>query len=410
MSTWPYTTKARHIVEFQQDGSDIVSLGWDIWYLGLYMDTAADIMQKLASGDDGQQGEAVDELRKKVGDAHVQLHLASELYMPIGSALKHYGAEVRDTIRPQINTRHQTASDAWNTYVALPGDKDGRSYFLGIGKPEEGSPEEEQHEAEDQAKLQAWNDWIDAADSYDAAYDTWETAWNSAVDEIDDGFSDDLKDSRWEKFKQFLDVALEVLKWAGLIVGILALVIGGPILAAIAAAIAVVALVGTLILAFEGDRSWGDVAWAVIDVIPVGKLGKLFQAGEKMKFVKEMGKNFDPKTYKDGWNALKKLDGFGEGASKGIRDGALALVTGKNSSGWSKLWTDNMDTSAWRAATNPGLIDRAAEKVIRFNGVLFEGGFTVVNNGFKLQNWTSTISGGEIESWRNSNPVLRFLF
>lgn len=416
MTYWPMTQQQRTITEFHQDGSDINALGWDIWYLGQYMDTAADIMQKLADGSDGQQGKSVDKLREEVGDAYVQLHLASELYLPIGKALKDYGAEVRDTISTQINTRYQTANDAWVSYNSLPGERGGRDYFLGIGKPDEGSPEAEQHEAEDQAKQDAWDEWIAAADSYDAAYDTWETAWNTAVDTIDDGFSDDLKDSRWEKFKEFLDVALEVLKWAGLIVGILALIIGGPILAAIAAAIAVLALLGTLILAFAGDRTWGDVAWAVVDIVPFGKLGKLFQAGEKMKFVKELGKNFDPTTYKKGWDALKRsnIEGWGDGASRSFRDGLTGLLTGKNGPGWKTLWNDNMDISAWRAATDPNIFQRFGERGVRFMGVLYEGGFTGVNHIFKVQDWATTISngitGGSEESWRKSNPVLRVLF
>ncbi|WP_413316911.1 hypothetical protein AA0Z99_09840 [Agrococcus sp. 1P02AA] len=416
MSRWPYTTQTREICQFHQDGSDIVSLGWDIWYLGTYMNTAADIMQALADGSDGQQGKSVDELRNKVGDAHVQLHLASEMYKPIGTALKEYGAEVRDTISTQINTRYQTALDAWELYRDLPGDENGTTYFLGIGKPEEGSPEAEAQEAEDLAKAQAWDDWIEAANSYDAAYDTWEEAWNSAVDKCDDGFSDDLKDSTWEKVKQFIGAALEVLKWAGLIVGILALIIGGPILAAIAAAIAVLALIGTAILAFAGDRSWGDVAWAVVDVIPFGKVGKLFQAGEKMKFVKEMGKNFNPQTYKKGWDALKKsnVEGWGEGASRGFRDGLTAMLTGKNGPGWKSMWKDNMDISKWASDTGANFFQRGAERVMRFGGVMYEGAFTGANHVFKVQDWATTISNGftgdDNTSWRKSNPIIRTIF
>ncbi|WP_347754544.1 hypothetical protein [Agrococcus sp. ProA11] len=416
MSNWPYTPRSRQIVEFQQDGGEIVDVAKEITDLAEYMTSAAGIMESLANGSDGQQGQAVDKLRDKVGDAHVQLSLAAKLYMPIGDALMAYGTEVDGTINAQINTRHESAQEKWTTYASLPGDREGRTYFLGIGEPEAGSPEAEQHEAEDAAKRQAWNDWIDAAESYDAAYDTWESAWNSAVDRLDDGFSDDLKDSRWEKFKEGLGDVLEVLKWAGLVVGILALVIGGPILAAIAAAIAVIALIGTLILAFAGDRSWGDVSWAVVDVVPVGKLGKLFQAGEKMKFVKEMGKNFRPSTYSDGISALKKFptEGWGKGASRGLLDGTTGLLTGKNSAGWKAMWNDNMDISAWREAANPGLMDRVGERMIRFGGTMYEGAFTFTNNVFKVQDWGTTISNGmtgqDDTSWRKSNPVLRVIF
>lgn len=421
MSQFPYTEQGRHICKFEGDGDATFTQGDEIWKLGNAMTLAASTLKTLADGDDHQQGEAVEELRSKVGDAHVQLDLAGKLYKPIGTALKGYGTEVTNSIQSLIDTKYQEAHDAWTLYQGLPGDKDGRSYFLGIGKPDEGSPEADQHEQEDQAKKQAWDDWIAAAGAYDSAYDTWEDAWTTAVNTIDDGFSDDLKDSRWEKFKEFLGAALEVLKWAGLVVGILALIIGGPILAAIAAAIAVLTLIGTLILAFAGDRSWGDVAWAVVDLIPVGKLGKLFQAGEKMKFVKEMGKNFDPKTYKDGWDALKKfpVDGFGKEASKTFKHGVTALLSGKNPAGWKKLWTDNMDISKWvnamaDAGSKPNIFARTGERIIRFGGAGYEAGFTFANHVFKMQDWGTTIyngvTGGDATSWRKSNPVTRFIF
>src|SRR5690606_6929899 len=144
----------------------------------------------------------VDALREKVGDAHVQLALAGELYMPLGTALKNYGTEVRDTIKTTVNTRYSDAHEKWQTYAGLPGDKDGRAYFPGIGKPAEGSPEAADQAEEDAAKEHACEIWIDAVERDDAAHDTRETACATAVTTSDAAFSDDRQDPGCEKVKQ----------------------------------------------------------------------------------------------------------------------------------------------------------------------------------------------------------------
>ncbi|SFS03215.1 hypothetical protein SAMN04487783_0725 [Agrococcus baldri] len=410
MAHWPYTNQSRWIIEFEGDGDEIWTQGNEVWQLGYRMELAAGTLRELASGDDGQQGDAVDALRKKVGDADDKLTLAAELYKPLGTALKTYGNEVRNTIKSQVDTACQDARDKWNLYDGLPGDKDGTDYFLGIGKPEEGSDEEAEQEAKDQAKLAAWEDWEDAAGVYDTAYDTWEDAWEKAIGTIEDAFSDDLKDSTWEDWKGRINIALEILKWAGLVVGIAALIIGGPIVAAIAAAIAVATLVLTVVMALDGDGSWGDVAWAAVDLIPFGKAGKLFK-GDKAGFARDMFANFgtkqrvvtdgvtkiEPNVYQKGWSAVKDFGQSGanktgwqkwagEGANTGWQDSVVKSITGKNISDWSDT-ADGMP------------------------GSIYEMYHSKVGHYLKIEGWGNTIynqvTGDDRESLRNRNPVVK---
>lgn len=425
---WPYTSKMRVIEQFDGDGDAVWEQGDAIVKLAYKMEFAAETLRTLNGGEDGQQGKSVDALREKVGDADDTLALAAELYKPLGKALKYYGEEVRTTIKPQVDGAYETAWDRWTEYDKLPGDKDGRDYFLGIGKPDEGSAEQDEHEQEDLAKRQAWTEWTTAQNNYDGAYDNWKGVWDKAVRDIDDGFSDDLKDSKWEDFKQVLNFALEVLKWAGLIFGVAALIIGGPIIAAIAAAIAVASLIITLALAFDGDKSWGDVAWAAVDVLPFGKVGKLFQRGQKMDFVNEATKNFkfvkfngtpNPKkwglgeVYSDGWKGLKELPSKGfQGPNKNRTDIVHSLLTGKNQAGWDKIITDN-----FQSANMPKHMSIEAwnqELAIRNASATWETIHSGAGHVFKVEGWHNTIenqvTGGDEESWKNSNPVTKLIW
>lgn len=411
MANWPFTNKMRQMCMFDGDGDAIWTQGNEIWNLGWDMTYASQTLEHLASGEDGQQGKAVDALRKKVDDAYVTLELAGELYRPLGLALRGYGAEVRDGIKTQVDTCYNDAYEKWNTYIDLPGDKDGTDYFLGINKPEEGSAEEAEQEAEDAAKLQAWEEWEAAANAYDTAYDTWEDAWDEATKKIDDAFTDDLKDSRWENIKGWIKVALEVLKWAGLVVGIAALIIGGPIIAAIAAAIAVATLVLTVVMAIDGDGSWGDVAWAAVDLIPFGKLGKLFKSGQRMNFVGDMFANFgarqrvlkdgvleiEPNVYKKGWDALMDFgnksgwERWGKGANTSWTDSMVKTLTGKNLNDWDDVATG-------------------------MPGSIYEMYHSKVAHWLKIEGWGNTIynqwgnDGEDRTSLRNSNPIVKTIW
>ncbi|MER7797569.1 hypothetical protein [Microbacterium sp. NPDC096154] len=405
---WPYTRDQNQIMRVTDDSDEVVSIAWDMIYVGIAMTNSARILENVSDSSDGQQGKAVDELRSIVGDTHVLLGKAGEMYTATATAIRDYGQAMRD-IAPQINAAYEDADEKWRAYSSQPGDKDGRSYFLGLGKPEEGSAEEEEHKAQDEAKKQAYDDYVDAADVFDDRYDDWEDAWNKAVSAIEDAFDDDVKDSRWEKFKEFLGDLVEVLKWVGLVVGVLALIVGGPILAALAAVVAVTSLLATGILWLAGDKSFSDVMWALVDVIPFGKLGRLLEFGHAGKVLD--GHMFSPSTYTKPFKAGEELIG-----NKSFKDAGLKLLTGKNGSDWKKVWVgegSHFDMAAFRSRTSyfggeKSWADNLLEYPIRAGGAALESLVTPVENVFKLNGYYAQVTGDE--AWKDKAPVLKIFF
>lgn len=274
---------------------------------GTNMTTAAETLRAIANSEDGQQGRAIDRLRETVGDTHILLQRAGEMYYSTATALNRYATTMVET-GPAIDSAFEDAKDAWTRYDGLEGDRNGTTYFLGIGEPEPGSPEAEAQAAQDQAKYQAFQDWMNAAADWDAQYDTWEEAWDAAVDGIEDAFDDDVKDG----WTEWLETLGEILGWVGLIVGIAAMIIGGPIVAAIAAAVAVLSLAVTLVQAAMGDKTGWDITIAVIGIIPIGKLGKLAQSGRVGEFFGDTFASFRPSTYRKGIDAFREADSFAD--------------------------------------------------------------------------------------------------
>ncbi|UWM49421.1 DUF6531 domain-containing protein [Streptomyces carpaticus] len=80
----------------------------------------------------------------------------------------------------------------------------------------------------------------------------------------------------WEKAVDWIadnwDTIVQVAQIIGTIVGIAALFIGGPLIAGILLAVALVALADTLVAYSKGEASLWDVGFAVLDCIPGGRL------------------------------------------------------------------------------------------------------------------------------------------
>ena len=130
--------------------------------------------------------------------------------------------------------------------------------------------------------------FIADGEDYDRLFERWETdEYQEAVDKITKAIDANLNDSGWDNFFGGLDTVLEILKWVGLVLAVLALILGGPILALAVLIVGAISLIGTIVLAIDGRKGLSDVFWAAIGVLPVGKLGK----GLK-EFVKEIPGQF----------------------------------------------------------------------------------------------------------------------
>ena len=125
----------------------------------------------------------------------------------------------------------------------------------------------------------AKSEWEAAARRFDGHYDTWDDAYDDAVNGLRDVNEDGVKDGFWDDALPFFEALVKVMEWAGLALLVLSLVVGGPLIAALATIVAIVALLGTIVLFAKGRKDGKDLALAIVGVIPFGKLGKLADLG-----------------------------------------------------------------------------------------------------------------------------------
>lgn len=264
--------KGREIKHVEGTPGDIVSRGKQIESLGKKMRDAATTLQTLKDNslsDGQQQGQAIQKLQEIIGDSHEKLREAGDLYEPVGPVLVQYG-ESLESCKPRIDGSANTCKELWSTYENLPGDKDDSATeeeggLLGIG----GTDKEEA--ADNKAKKDAYDNWKAEAETFDTWYDVWEDAFDTATNGITDGTSGKIEDSFWS------DIA-EVMAVVTVVIAVVALVIGGPILAAIALVAGVIYLAAVIGQYCNDEANKTDIFLAAVSIIPVGKMttfGKL---------------------------------------------------------------------------------------------------------------------------------------
>ncbi|MEU6286693.1 putative T7SS-secreted protein [Streptomyces sp. NPDC046988] len=128
----------------------------------------------------------------------------------------------------------------------------------------------------------------------------------------------------WEEIGDWVtdnwDEIVTICKWVVTIVGIIVMIVGGP-LGWLVFAAALVVMADTIRKVIKGEAGWGDLLWAALDCIPatkgftsLAKLGKLWKAGG----LKALGAGF--------------MGGIGGGLKtlaaslRGMRDGVTRLV------------------------------------------------------------------------------------
>ncbi|WP_026374186.1 hypothetical protein [Agrococcus lahaulensis] len=338
MHAGPQSPKGRWIDYVEGDPEGIVARGRSIESLGQAMKASATTLEQVKSGADGQRGLAVEKLREVVGDSHGLLRQAGELYEPTGPVLVAYGQALA-AVQPRIRAHVDTCAELWATFSALPGSVEPRGTG-GWFQPEPDSPEAEQQAEEDAAKLAAYRAWEDEAGYWDADYDTWEEAFETAANEIGDVLEGKVKDGFWDNVDGFVAGLQKVLSWAGLAVGILAIIFGGPILALIGGIIGLVALGLTIYQRIREDVGDKELMFAIFAVLPWGKLGKITSG--KFSFVDDMfGGALGATAWRNAGSQAKEL-GFaylfhGRGAS-GALGSLRQLATGNNPNGFGDVF------------------------------------------------------------------------
>ncbi|MFD4421791.1 hypothetical protein ACFWN7_09835 [Agromyces sp. NPDC058484] len=292
------THKGHPVEVLEGDAHGIVARGTEIEDLGEQMIGAADILREVDGGATEERGRSIEKIRTEVGDAHEELRKAGDRYKPTGTVMKTYGEKLAD-VQAAMRTIVRDAADAKDTLdqkrsaAATAASAAGNAPDADPADAAAALRNRQLQETATSAQTAA-GDAEDALDAqyalFDTQWDLWDDAYETALRGINDATEGNVSDKWSDNIAGIVEVVLEVLAWAGVVLAIAALVIGGPFIALIAAIAGVIALIGTVFLYAKGRKGLGDVAWAIVGVLPFGKLGKLFQSGKRLTGLKEFVK------------------------------------------------------------------------------------------------------------------------
>lgn len=269
---WPSTPGGNEIEQVSLSPGDVVSTASDMATVALRMKNAATTLRELADSDDGQQGKAVEKLRDSVGETWEILGDAGDLYYDTADAIRTYGWAIGDVggIAEALTAAYTDADEKWAAYAGADGDLRGDT----TADPDDDDPNAEADAADNKAKYDAFQAWMNAANHWDQQYDDWETAWNAAVSAIETAHEHGPKDGWSEWFGDFLEIAYIVLTIVAIILAVAFIVctfwITGPIAAAIAGiaatAGAIVGIATAVVSIARFVRGETDLLTMVLDI------------------------------------------------------------------------------------------------------------------------------------------------
>lgn len=273
----PDSPKGREIERIPDTGARIVARATTIEDLGERMLRAADTLKLMVDGQVGT-GLSLDAVREQGEDVHADLKKAGERYKPSGTALKAYG-EVVAEVAPGLNRAAGDCESLWETVRSRAADVD---HAEDTPAGEDGSTEarESATSTATDSLATAKEEWEEAARRFDGYYDTWDEAYDDALEGLRDANEDGVKDGFWDDVLPFVEALVTVLEYVGIALVLAALIVGGPLIAALATIVAILTLLGTIVLFAKGRKDGKDLTMAIIGVIPFGKLGKLGRLGE----------------------------------------------------------------------------------------------------------------------------------
>ncbi|MGW1875807.1 RHS repeat-associated core domain-containing protein [Streptomyces sp. NPDC001975] len=225
-----------------------------------------------------------------------------------------------------------SSADSWVTRAGKEADKykdDPTGSKSTADKPDEAKVRAATRDVQSakSAHTKAQSDVTTAQNALDAAKKMAEDARKMRDDaageakrKIDEASDAGIPNRHWWQdvghwFEDNWDTIVTVCKVVVAVVGIIALIIGGPILGAIVLVAALVVLADTLYKYSKGQASLWDVAFAALDCIPGGK--GITSLGKLAKGLKEM------KNLRGGMKAMSlALRGLGKNARGMLADGA----------------------------------------------------------------------------------------
>ena len=234
----------------------------------------AAVLERIGSGDTSELlGESADAIRKRSKDVAKSLHQTSGRYEAVASALAGYA--------PALDTARTESARAVAEAEAAEGAKGSSAAMAdpSQSRPDDAPPLTDEENAQVHARTTAMADASDAAAAARARMDTALEALNSAGQAaarvIKGSFDDGLVDTWQYKLKQgflkFLKMIVKIFMWIGVALAVLAFFIPGlGALALAGAAVAVMSLAASTVLAAMGEGSWLDVILGAVSVLMLG--------------------------------------------------------------------------------------------------------------------------------------------
>ncbi|BDZ55493.1 hypothetical protein [Agromyces marinus] len=283
----PDSPEGREIRELEGEAGEIIRRGRQIERLGRRMQKAATTLQLLADGQVGQ-GESLDAVRDQAAEVHEDLYTAGLRYEPSGTALRTYGQAVSN-VKWSLNQAVRDCVEAWEAVQTRASSVDDAGDTP--EDPDGGTSARQNAEADANRKLDAAEaEWLEAAKRFDGHYDTWDEAYDDALEGLEDANRDGVKDGFWDDALPVLEFIVEVLEVVGVVLLVAALIVGGPLVAVLATAAALITLAATIVLFAKGRKNGMDLGLAIVGVIPFGKLGRVFAAAGEGTALARMGK------------------------------------------------------------------------------------------------------------------------
>ncbi|MFE5755984.1 RHS repeat-associated core domain-containing protein [Streptomyces massasporeus] len=277
-------TLAKHLHDFADDVSDALRLVKGMAGEGTLLEWAgksADVFKE----DFADVPKNLKKLKKSYemcGDALADFWPQLERAQSLADKALRKGREARDTLSSAQS--RLTSADSWVTRAGKEADKykDDPTGSKGAEKPDEAkvraATRDVQHAKSAQSKAQS--DVSDAQDALAAAKKMAEDARKmrddaarEAKSKIDEASDAGIQNRSWweevgDWFTDNWDTIVAVCKVVVAVVGIVAMIIGGPILGAIVLIAAAVVLADTLYKYSKGRASLWDVGFAALDCIP----------------------------------------------------------------------------------------------------------------------------------------------
>ncbi len=270
-----------HLLDYDDDPVSAEASGLDAVIkhykdIAEMMTTQAALLKKIGDGDETLlKGEAADAMRKRARDSHERLGAAAGRYDDVHAALKAYRPEL-ETARSETGKALAKAEDA----AAAQKGAEGMNDPVNADRPGDAPPLTESDKQESEKRTAA----IDAARGDLAAAKAMAVAAMSALDTAAEKAStkirenwgaDGLKHSRWQAFvhgfNKFLKALVEILGYIGMVLAVLAMIIPGVGAIALGAlVVAAVSLVGSIVLAAQGESSWMGVILGVVGLVATG--------------------------------------------------------------------------------------------------------------------------------------------